>query len=376
MDNVHAICIDIGTTWAKLALFLETKEGSFLISETRFRSGVGSFDGGKTSVERFVDLCSLICAETRALTKHHKIARIGLTGIREGFVLVDPSGMPSWVSGNFILGDERFMGPSSTRPSFHGVADCLDAIVALAPLSTKFLSLQGYLAYFLTGTMAITRSELLGLGFRKNENARGLRVEYVPAIGHPIAYYGSNIAVYLAGTDEQAALYGAGLGRGMGLVMSTGSYWSLSTKFASGFSRLPGVRIIPPLAPYCGSASLIGYRWGIYLLELLEEIVPESPFNVPSWASGSFLRRLMKQEIQGIDAAIDAISADVIEWIHILSSRIPTLASTEIVVYGGGVLHILPTISRVMERVGMRWRTINTDATLLGCLQVGKSTIR
>lgn len=371
MAGTHYLCIDIGTTWTKLGHFLLRNGGLNMVSETRLPSVVDALEGIE-SVKVFTDFVERLCQKIYSLLSEYPIDSIGLTGIREGLAAVDILGKVHFVSGNCIL-ENAIDNSHAISKTVHTGAN------AVTGSGYYLLSLQGYLAYILTGKQAITPSELEGLGVSgtTGETPDGAESLIVP-VGHPIGMckHFQDVAVYLAGTDEQTAHFGAGLGRTAQIVMSTGSFWSLSASIKD-FVPYPGcLRVIPPIPPFCGSVSLIGYRWGIYLQQILEGKKPILSPNRPNWAKGRLLKEIEKGGTFNPDNVAKIISKDIVSGIRLLSSVTQLKKRAVISIYGGGVAHIHPIISKVMEQVGYSWQTIKRDATLLGCLQIGERAKR
>ncbi|MGE5531138.1 MAG: hypothetical protein ACM3VW_03340, partial [Bacteroidota bacterium] len=315
---MHCLTIDIGTTAAKLAVYAVGSSSPRLLHSRRLPSGAGWYDGSPRALAAFSQFCADLEAGIESCLTADSIQTIGLTGIREGLVLLDDSGEVLWVSGNTLLDDDALLDQPISGIN---IARYLPAIVAANPSAQALVSLQGYLAFRLTGRLAITGSELDALGLLGQDTHLLDPVALLPVgarLGPHLRHPGTQ--VFLAGTDEQASHHGAGLGTTADLGLATATFWSLTAPATSAVPgsappppAVPGsaerrlrrraslsaavpahplIRYIPSQPPYCASVSVIAYRYGPYLQQALAGDCPTIPARLPLWAQGSLLAYL------------------------------------------------------------------------------------
>lgn len=366
------LTVDLGTTWAKVALYALPEGRPCLLHSRRLRSGAGSYDGSPDSVMGFLSFIEELEAFIAETLAREPVACLGLTGIREGLVLLDAAGEVVWVSGNALLDNENLLD----RPiGGIDIGGFIPDILAENDTAHALLSLQGYLAHRLTGQLAITGSEMDALGLLRDANVRcqGLQrllepVDLVPvgvsigaAAGHP------RTRVFLAGTDEQASHHGAGVGTNADLGLATATFWSLTAPATRPATTLPEVRTIPAAPPYCATASVIGYRFGPYLQQALAGEVPAFPDRLPRWAVGALLEYLRGATAISRERLVEAVVTDIRSALRLLSqvSDLPT--EPTIAVHGGGLTGLRDFTVDVMERLGHHWVALEGDATQIGC---------
>lgn len=366
------LTVDLGTSWAKVATYALSDARPHLLHSQRLPSGAGSYNGSPGSIAAFLAFCAQLqtlideCLETQPVT------RLGLTGIREGLVLLDAAGQVVWVSGNALLDNEIMLD----RPiGGIDIGGFIPAILAQNGSACVLLSLQGYLAYRITGRMAITGSEMDALALLRDANLRCADAQRLlqpvsvaavgaslgPCLKHP------DTRVYLAGTDEHASHHGAGIGTDADLALATATFWSLTAPATQPSAALPEVRYIPPQPPYCASASIIGYRFGPYLQEALAGEVPAFPDRLPLWAVGSLLDYLRNTTSISRERLLECVVADIQSAQRLLSQVADIPAQPTIAVHGGGLTRLRDFTVEVMERLGHRWIALEGDATQIGC---------
>jgi hypothetical protein len=364
---MRCLTIDIGTTAAKLAVYALDSTPPRLIHSLRLLSGAGWYDGSPRALAAFSQFCADLEAGIESCLTAHSIQTIGLTGIREGLVLLDPAGDVLWVSGNTLLDDDALLDQPISGIN---ISRYLPAIVAANPSAHALVSLQGYLAFRLTGRLAITGSELDALGLLGKETpllgpVAILRVgtRLGPHVRHP------QTQIFLAGTDEQASHHGAGLGTTADLGLATATFWSLTAPATAAVPAHPLLRYIPPQPPYCASVSIIGYRYGPYLQQALTGDRPIIPARLPLWARGSLLTYLRSCKSPIEEALVDCLATDIRAALDLLSHAGTVAANPTIAVHGGGLTALRPFTARLMERLGYPWLAIEGDATQIGtCL--------
>jgi len=364
MDRT-CLTVDLGTTWAKLAVYAVGEGGPRLLHEQRLPSGAGWYDGGPEAVAHFYAFVGELEALTGRCRADYSIARVGLTGIREGLVLLDEAGQVVWVSGNALLDTEAMLDCPIGGIDIGG---CIAGILERTGAAHALLSLQGYVAQRLTGRFAITGSELDALGLLRAENVaceavqRLLAPVEVVAIGAPLGQ-----GVYLAGTDEQASHHGAGVGTTADLGLATATFWSLTAPATRMPTDLPEVRYIPAQPPYCASASVIGYRFGPLLQEALGGKAPQCPARLPRWAVGQLLDYLRGASTINRERLVECVVADIHSAMAMLARVSDVPSSPTIAVHGGGLTGLRDFTVEVMGRLGHRWIPVEGDATQIGC---------
>lgn len=371
MDSI-SLTIDVGTTWAKLAAYALSDDRPRLLNSLRLRSGAGWYDGSADSVTAFVSFCAELEALIAEGLATQPVDCLGLTGIREGLVLLDGAGQVVWVSGNALLDNEILLD----RPiGGIDIGGFIPAILAQNGSACVLLSLQGYLAYRLTGRMAITGSEMDALGLLRDSN---LLCEGLQRLLQPVAIVpvGASLGpclkhprtrVYLGGTDEQASHHGAGIGTCADLGLATATFWSLTAPAVRPATGLPEVRYIPAQPPYCATASVIGYRFGPYLQEALGGEVPAFPDRFPRWAVGALLDYLRSARAISPERLLECVVTDIQSALCLLSQVSDIPSEPTIAVHGGGLTGLRDFTTEVMERLGYRWIALDGEATEIGC---------
>lgn len=371
MDST-CLTVDLGTTWAKLALYGLPDAHPRLLHSLRLPSGAGSYDGSPASVASFLSFCDQLEAAIADSLAAKPVDRLGLTGIREGLVLLDEAGEVVWVSGNALLDNEILLDCPIGGIDIGGF---IPGILAQNSSARTLLSLQGYLAHRLTGRLAITASEMDALGLLREANVASASVQRLlqpveriavgATLGSPVNH--RRTRVFLAGTDEQASHHGAGIGTNAHLGLATATFWSLTAPVVRPSTALPEVRHIPSAPPYCATASVIGYRFGPYLQQALDGEVPAFPDRLPRWAVGSLLDYLRGASSIERERLLECVVADIQSAQYLLSrvSEIP--ADPTIAVHGGGLTGLRDFTVEVMERLGHRWTELEGDATQIGC---------
>ncbi|MCE5237006.1 hypothetical protein LLH23_00760 [bacterium] len=372
---MRILTVDIGTSWAKLAVY-DCSDGSPRLRHSdRVPSGVGTYDGSAASVESFLGLCDHLETAVGDILAAFPVDRIGLTSIREGLVLLDGAGEPLWVSGNALLDDERLLDLPIGDVA---VADLLPEVLAGRTDVRALLSVPGFVASRLTGQAAVTASELSALGLARRTDL------WAPWAATPIVAEGASLGpcrrypqtdVYLAGTDEQASHHGAGVGNGADVGLATATFWSLTAPAAALTDR-PDLRFIPAAGPYAAMVSIIGYRWGPYLQEALDGQRPTLPGRLPRWAVGELLDVLRAAGPPDREAVLTAVVADLRAGLALLARAGLVPDEPTVVVHGGALVGLRPFLAEVMQRVGWRWVALDDDATQRGCALVGMLSAR
>ena len=371
MDTT-CLTVDLGTTWAKLAVYARADGQPRLLHSLRLPSGAGSYDGSSDSVAAFLSSCDELEVLIAECLAAQPIDCLGLTGIREGLVLLDEAGEVVWVSGNALLDNEILLD----RPiGGIDIGGFIPGILAQNDSAHALLSLQGYVAHRLTGSLAITGSEMDALGLLRKDNVycEGLRrllqpVDFVSVgatLGNPLGH--PRTRLYLAGTDEQASHHGAGVGTTADLGLATATFWSLTAPAVRPSTALPEVRYIPSQPPYCATASVIGYRFGPYLQEAWGGDVPTFPQRLPRWAVGELLDYLRSTLSVSRERLLDCVVTDIQSALCLLSQVSDLPAAPTIAVHGGGLTGLREFTVEVMERLGHRWVALEGDATQIGC---------
>lgn len=371
------ITVDVGTTWAKLAVYDCAGPEPQLRDTLRIPSGLGEFDGSREAVARFLALCEQLETALAECLVAAPTARVGLTSIREGLVLLDGVGEVLWVSGNALLDDPRLLPLPISRAV---VAHVLPEVLALQPGATRLLSVPGYLAWRLTGRPAVTASELSALGLWTAEDRPAAGVTPLLA-GVELAAPGASVGpcrahpaadVFLAGTDEQASHHGAGVGIDGAWGLATATFWSLTAPAGPEPPALPPeVRYLPALPPYHANVSVIGYRWGPYLQEALAGECPVIPERLPLWAAGELLEFLRGGGPVDRVRLLQAAAADIRAGIELLAQVGHAPPPTALRVHGGGVTGLGSFAWELLQEVGLPWVEVPGDATQLGCCLVG-----
>ncbi len=372
----NTLAIDIGTTWAKVALYAHTGGSLRLLSSARLPSGVGEYNGSADSLAHFLRLCAAIEAAVEECLQGGPVDRIGLTGIREGLVLLDGGGSPIWVSGNALLDEEGLLGLPIGGIE---LAHVLPGILARNEAAAAMVTLQGYVASRLTGRLAMTASELAAWGILEVDAGRvpdaGRLLERVALspVGAPIGAHARypRTQVFLAGTDEQASHFGAGVGTSADLGLATATFWSLTARATGVRPKIAEVRYLPEIAPYCAAATVIGYRWGPFLQAALAGQAPLFPDRLPVWAAGKLLRVLREAAPIPRHRLVDAAVADISDALRILSLAGTVPAKPTLVVHGGGLTGLRAFTTEVLERLGLPWVEREGDPTQLGCCLAG-----
>jgi hypothetical protein len=373
---MHSSCltIDIGTTAAKVAVYAVQSPAPRLLHGLRLSSGAGWYDGSPRALAAFSQFCSDLEAALESCLAAHPIQTIGLTGIREGLVLLDAAGEVLWVSGNTLVDDEALLD----RPlSGINISGYLPAILAANPSAHALLSLQGYLAWRLTGRLAVTGSELDALGLLGKDHPLLDPVALLPVGAHIGPHLRHpQTQVFLAGTDEQASHHGAGLGTTADLGLATATFWSLTAPAAvpgsadilsAAVGSHPLVRYIPSQPPYCASVSVIGYRYGPYLQQALAGDCPTIPDRLPLWARGALLDYLREADRPTQSRLLDCLASDIRAALGLLTAAGSVPPTPTVAVHGGGLTGLRPFTTSLMERLGYPWLAIDGDATQIGC---------
>ncbi|MEN6305132.1 MAG: hypothetical protein ABFD96_20580 [Armatimonadia bacterium] len=372
---MRCLTIDLGTSFAKLAVCSTVGDQLHLEHSLRLPSGIGAYDGSAASVARFLRLCEDLQAAVDDCLTRYAVDRIGLTGIREGLVLLDEALEPLWVSGNAVLD-----GPHLLDLPIGDIAigPMLPDLLAPHPNACAGVTLQGYLAHRLGGRLAITVSELDAWGALNAEGETLAAVERllrnVPTVevGASLGpHRGHSPDLYLAGTDEAASHYGAGVGVSADLGLATATFWSLTAPTVTNPPRYTEVRYIPQAGPYCAAASIIGYRWGPYLQEALSGQRPILPDKLPCWAVGELLSYLRQSETPDREGLITAAVTDLRDAFGLLAQMGNIPSAPTIVVHGGGLTGLRTFTTEVMQRLGHKWIELPGDATQLGCYLAG-----
>lgn len=371
-----SLTIDLGTTFAKLAVYTLENNQPRLLHAQRLPSGIGAYDGSPAAVAQFLRLCSDLQAAVDDCLTRFPLDRIGLTGIREGLVLLDAANQPLWVSGNAVLDGPHLL---DLPIGDINIAPLLPDLVARHPAARAAVTLQGYLAYRLGGRLALTASELDAWGLLNPTGpclaAAQPLLDNVPtvAIGASLGALRNHPAtdLYLAGTDEQASHYGAGVGASADLGLATATFWSLTAPTVANPPVFPEVRYIPKASPYPATASVIGYRWGPYLQEALSGQRPTLPAKLPRWAVGDLLRYLRQPGPLDQDALVTAAATDLQSAFRLLAQLGDLPTRPTIAVHGGGLTALGDFTTEVLERLGYPWLALPGDATQQGCYQAG-----
>lgn len=333
---LRILAVDVGTSWTKLDTFSWDPPQLTQIDSTRIARQPLTFNEWATQVIRIIKI----------KTDDYHPDFIGFTGFREFVVVVDEAGIPMMTS------DSLVGLPYEERRYLNGTA----------------LSGQGYLVFMLTGNMAITASERDALTYAYPEQVK--EVWHLPdefAIAAEIGKYHS-VPVFLSGTDEQAAHYSSGLAYGTDLAIAAASFWSFSCPYVGEPPAEP-IRLTPAVLPYPGAASLIGYRWGIYLREIYDGGKPFVSDRLPGWAFGTFLANLCKGGVIGYQRALSMIAEDVRMAREMLSSLTPVYPH-RVVVHGGGIKRLPGIVSMLHETLGGTINILPYDASLLGTVMV------
>ncbi|MHB8996713.1 MAG: hypothetical protein ACYC63_15810 [Armatimonadota bacterium] len=364
---MHCLTIDNGTTAAKVAVYALEPSFPRLLHSHRLSSGAGWYDGSPRAVAAFSQFCTDLEAAIETCLAAHPIATIGLTGIREGLVLLDASGHILWVSGNTLLDDDALLNQPISGIN---ISRYLPAILAANPSAHALVSLQGYLAWRLTGHLAITGSELDALGLLGQDTPLLDPVALLPVGAHVGPHVRHpQTQIFLAGTDEQASHHGAGLGATADLGLATATFWSLTAPASAAVTAHPLIRYIPSQPPYCATVSVIGYRFGPYLQQALAGDCPSLPDRLPLWAQGSLLDYLRQTDRPTEIRLLDCLASDIRAAQGLLSRAGTVPPTPTVAVHGGGLTALRPFTTALMERLGYPWLAIEGDATQIGtCL--------
>lgn len=362
VNSENALCVDLGSTHFKCAI---AELGPHEPKITSIVTVISDQAGWATSLDgtrRCEQAASAILREANRMSKLAPPAVISLTGVREGVALVRQDGTLIRAIGNA----EALM-----RRSQHGSAWftrlCYDEIRDPAVVT----SLAGWLATRLGAELTISASETSSWPLLMP--CAGSKVELAPVVtpGTVIGGAGSlcGAPVVLAGTDEHASQYGAGLGRGRDVALSVSTYWALSRTLVEAATP-PHIRRSDPVGPYVGTMSYIGFRWGEYLdrIERGLSILPHSTRYLPEWSVSRFVDAVQKGRLNE-NAATQLVVDDLID----AGAAIGFNASPNIVVHGGGLRNSI--VQRILEATGWSLAHLSVDASILGSALIARRAI-
>ncbi len=237
----------------------------------------------------------------------------------------------------------------------------------------RITTLAGWLCWKLTGACAITAGQ---------RNAGESYVKQVSTFQSPrwskIVAAGQNMQsdtkipfnVFLDGTDEQLGYVGTGLLNpdGPELVIATGTYWSTSC-IASGPVK-DGVRRTNGVSPFRTVDSCVLYRWG----HMIEQMDGSATRVVNEEVPGRFFGEAAVQWFS------QGESVETVRKVAVRDLRAARLALTEstsikAVVYGGGVRSPFARKLITEANDGIDLKFMESDATLRGCVIIGKGVI-
>ncbi len=322
------LSIDIGTTWVKIFLFEGTSSSFNILESYRYESFVSTYRGQKEDIARFLNVVRLIHNKINIIKKLYPIEYIGISGIREGLVRLSNNLNIVWVSGNNYIQKINDL-EVSIKNKYINNSDYYNQ---------NLLTLQGYLAYTLTGRMAITPSEIYGWGYTKKELIDTYFKNESFQVGCIIGkhkYY-KDIYVFLGGTDEQTSCYGTGIDNNI-VSISTGTYWSIS-KIGYVDSINPSIRNIPSSIPYPNLSIYVGYKWGKYILEQKDN---ENLCNI-------FALKIKQ--------ALVELEIESSEYTFIIS--------------GGGATYHKNLIDSIFNRLSIKYTINDIDTTMVGLFKL------
>ena len=364
---VRILAVDLGSTYFKCAIVdVEPGECAQIDQVVRLRVDQAKWLPGEAA-HCFQTAIASILEVTEKLAAAAAPVAVSLTGVREGVALGQLDGKLIRVISNA----EAILWQA------HYGSEWLKAIISeSAATETIITSLQSWLAFVLTGRLAITESELKSWNTSMwndslQERPVPLSSRFFPSIVPVGTMIGRStmlggVPVTIAGTDEYASHYGAGLGRGSMAELGAGTYWSLSRVFpSSNYNPPPHIRVLPAVRPYPMVASYVGYHWGEYISDLQENRRPEVPKVLPSWSKSHFVDELREGRCSSVERAIELICEDLLE----AYSTLPTASDfpdPEIVVVHGGGLTASSVARAVVLALGWQASFIEADPTLVG----------
>lgn len=340
MTCKNILSVDIGTTSVKMIILSGDPCLYRVVRFFSFESHVTKYNGTGISISIFLNVCKQIKVTIQSLARTCKFNYIGLTGIREGLVMLNSEDDVVWVSGNGYILNTDDLNYSVNRKY----------IASLIGLGRKnsLLTLQGYLGYLMTGVKAITSSEIFAWGYsRVDDHFNDVSVRRCK-VGEPIARHMTyrNVSVFLAGTDEQASCYGLDIEKANNITVTTGTFWNIARQ---GHVNTTGklFRHIYSSYPYPAATLFIGIRWG----ELLgiKKDCSLIHYKNKTTLNENVLVKEMKLAFQEL---------------HIDTSR------SSFTISGGGVRYHSELIQNIFRHFNARFRMCIVDSTALGVLKL------
>jgi hypothetical protein len=346
------LCADLGTTHWKLDLVHEPDAAEPMYRQPSLTS---LLDGTGTAPLSFARSIEVLAAEIREILAATRVGAIVLTGVREGLALLNEAGGLVWASGN--------SDPSLWRGA------------SLGATRLRPVTLQGYLAYLLTGQARRSSAEARGHAFELRRVARltGARIPAGVVIrpDEPGIVAGADRPLFLAGPDETMFVHGAGEMTRGDAVLNTGTYWNLARPQRRERPLCAAGRAVAATAPYADYTVVVGYRWGELLWHFVNNPGERFPRPLPEGAAGELCRTA--------DARLDATAVAAImqrdlrraaACLHAEGYERDT--SIAVLVTGGGVRLGESTLRRFLPP---EWTVSFAagDATLRGMVRLARS---
>lgn len=327
----------------------------------RSPSFVSVLNGGSNSAELATREIAAVASRVRAVLRRYPKASIGLCGVSEGLVILDDAMQPLHAFGNGPI--ERV--DLRARVNSEGCA----------------VSLQGFLAFALTGQLRSTASEVEAMSNVPNSpvfrRAGDGRISFAKRarVGEAIGVVDDNPhrPVFLGGTDEHAACFGAALGESTDFLLNAASYWGILAAPAHPNAAVPAdVRVVAADPPYPMYFARVGYRWGVLLWQIKKGMGIKLDADPPDWVWGSFVRRVMADNGPSqLDDAFALVSADLEDTFARLSKVVSNSATPRTTLAGGGLATFDRRI-RDMVPPNHKVQRLSIDASLLGLAKLAR----
>lgn len=365
-STTRILVIDLGSTYFKCAVMkVGPSNRCAALKVRRLRVDQATWDVNEAT-DRFAVAVADVIHEAKKLAASTGPVAVGITGVREGVAVCRLNGELLRVVSNT---------EGISRQEQYGSQWLAEIETGLGNAEATFTSLQGWLAFALTGRLVVGECELRSWTVAASTSSLVTSPAYfgthfIPPIVPVGAVVGRSpllggLAVVIAGTDECACHYGVGLGQKASTELGAGTYWSLSRALSTSHCDLPAnIRILPAMPPYSEIASFVGYRWGEYIYALQQGRRPRLPQILPSWSKSRFIDGLSKNGSLSFDHAVELICEDLLE----ASVTLPLSSGTEeyqLAVHGGGSL-TNKVIREVLSTTGWKATYLEVDPTLVG----------
>jgi len=333
---MYVLAIDLGSTFFKCATVDIDGEGRARIVRTvRVQVDQAKWSPGQGAARLEAAVRNLL-GEAGKLVSEARPLAISLTGVREGVAVIRKTGEL-----RLVLGSIEAMSWQMR----HGDGWLAQVIAASKAKDAVVMSFAGWAGMLLTGRAAITNSELLSWRASPqamaSEGPLALAARCLPEVvrvGEPLgrsSLFGG-IPVAIAGTDEQASHWGAGLGLVATAEIAASTHWSLSRALDSPPPALPAhIRILSAVDPYPVIGSYLGYRWGEYLSDIQQGRVPQVRDPLPPWSKSNFVQALREGRCSSIQDARALVRQDLHEGFRTLHPH-ETSLEPPVIVHGGG----------------------------------------